>query len=466
LNTLLFLQYYFFSAMKKEELVKKEELDKKIMEIKSPYFEKTCFSYPGTVLDKETLNFVSNELLWQQFNNIGMHTMNYNGGHKKSNEPKGESGFEKLQKKEASFIFKIGRLLDAKKSEINGYFGCGGTEGNFQGVWTGLEYLMRDGFIYIDHKVEDHVNEIFKNSFITTELREKEKWEKSPVKYNEIVIFLTKFAHYSFAKAIDILKIKNIVMVETNDKFEMSMDDLKKQIEEQSKKYKKFLIIATAGTIGCGSIDPIPEINSLIEDFIKKKKFNAKDFYFHVDACLGGFTIPIVQNKFKIGFSNQHLKSISLDAHKMGHMPYPAGIFICRQGIEQFTLTKVDYIKDNDCFTFSGSRSGFVPVYAWYFYRLKGMKYIHDYIDDCIKEKLKFVKEIEKINGIKIRYNSEMLNLFAMSFNSSEQYRNDLEKEFNLRSILVNDEKIYHIVIFKHHFKHMDGFLNKLKKIY
>lgn len=79
-------------------------------------------------------------------------------------------------------------------------------------------------------------------------------------------------------------------------------------------------VVATAGTTGTGSIDPLPEIAQLVAEH---------DGWLHVDAAYGGGALfsgrlaPLLAGL-------ERADSIALDLHKIGWQPVPAGVFLAR----------------------------------------------------------------------------------------------------------------------------------------
>src|SRR5690606_784106 len=66
-----------------------------------------------------------------------------------------------------------------------------------------------------------------------------------------------------------------------------------------------------------------------------------------------------------ISFENPNISSFTIDAHKMLQAPYGTGIFVCRKGLIENTLTKeAEYVEGLDL-TLCGSRSGSNAVAVW-----------------------------------------------------------------------------------------------------
>ena len=166
------------------------------------------------------------------------------------------------------------------------------------------------------------------------------------IKNGEIIIPAS--AHFSFKKAADMLNL-NIVEAELDDDYKIDVESLKNAISD-----KTVAIVAIAGTTELGLIDPIEEISKIAHD---------NNIYFHVDAAFGGFSIPFLK---KCGydlpvfdFSLEGVCSITVDPHKMGLAPIPAGGIIFRKQ-EYLDVMAIDspYLTVKKQSTIVGTRLG------------------------------------------------------------------------------------------------------------
>ena len=170
-------------------------------------------------------------------------------------------------------------------------------------------------------------------------------------KYKGIVdgeIIISEAAHFSFKKAADMLNLR-IVEAKLDDDYKMDVESLKNSISD-----KTVAIVAIAGTTELGLIDPIEEISKIAHE---------NNIYFHVDAAFGGFSIPFLK---EIGFdlpifdfSLEGVCSITVDPHKMGLAPIPAGGIIFRKK-EYLQVMAVDspYLTVKTQSTIVGTRLG------------------------------------------------------------------------------------------------------------
>jgi hypothetical protein len=118
----------------------------------------------------------------------------------------------------------------------------------------------------------------------------------------------------------------------------------------------------------------------------------------HVDAAFGGFTVPFVaagENR-EIGFQHPAVMSVALDGDKMGQLPYPAGVFLCRKGLQDLITMPVNYVRGGHDDTLSGSRSALAPVLAYFLYRKEGRVGQARYVRRCIEARNRLAANLEE----------------------------------------------------------------------
>ena len=161
-------------------------------------------------------------------------------------------------------------------------------------------------------------------------------------------IIIPASAHFSFKKAADMLNLR-IVEAELDDDYKIDVESVKDSITD-----KTVAIVAIAGTTELGLIDPIEEISKIALEH---------NIYFHVDAAFGGFSIPFLK---ELGydlpvfdFSLEGVCSITVDPHKMGLAPIPAGgiIFRCEEYLEVMAVDS-PYLTVKTQSTIVGTRLG------------------------------------------------------------------------------------------------------------
>lgn len=155
------------------------------------------------------------------------------------------------------------------------------------------------------------------------------------------VIYITQQCHHCIGKALNITGLHEAVLrtIEMNDRYQMEVGNLQKQIEkDKADGLTPFLVVATAGTTDTGAIDPL----EAIADICLEHKV-----WFHVDAAYGGFFMLVdeMKNKFK---GIERSDSMVMDPHKTLFMPYGSGVVLVknRGHLLDSNTQKANYMKD------------------------------------------------------------------------------------------------------------------------
>ena len=275
------------------------------------------------------------------------------------------------------------------------------------------------------------------------------------IKNGEII--LPRSAHFSFKKAADMMNLK-IVEADLDDNYKIDVESLKNKITQNT-----VAIVAIAGTTELGLIDPIEEISEIAFK---------NNIYFHVDAAFGGFSIPFLKN---IGYDYPEfdfrlpgVSSITVDPHKMGLAPIPAGGIIFRKK-EYLEVMAVDspYLTVKTQSTIVGTRLGASTVATYALLKYFG-KSGYSKMADELMENTYFLKDsLEKI-GYEVIVEPE-LNIVAFNHpeKSPEVLSQELEKINGWKVSVANCPKAIRIVLMNHVTKtHLKEFLNDLKSLY
>ncbi len=216
-------------------------------------------------------------------------------------------------------------ILKGQPNSHDGYVASGGTEANIQAVWIYRNYFMQE----------------------------------FQAKLDEICVLCSEDSHYSFDKASNLLSISIYKIPVDKDQRLVSNECLITQIN-QAKDHGKlyFIVIANMMTTMFGSVDDI-------DLYVKSLKVCSVTFKIHIDGAFGGFYYPFANENNNLNFLNEHVTSVTLDAHKMAQAPYGTGIFIIKKGLMNYVSTKeASYIKGQDS-TLIGSRSGANAIAVW-----------------------------------------------------------------------------------------------------
>lgn len=263
-------------------------------------------------------------------------------------------------------------------------------------------------------------------------------------------------------------------MVGVDSEGQLSIPKLEKVFKlKYEEGFRRFLIVPTVGSCLMGSIDPIKKI----ADFIRtaNKETNAR-FYMHIDASFAGFTVPFVNPNLEFGFSIPEVMSVTIDGDKMGRLPYPAGIFLCRKGLMSLVTRSVNYVRGNQDDTLSGSRSCLAQILAWYLYQAEGIEGQRAYVQACLKGRDELINLIRgRLPWVTILPYSPWVNFAPLIIDiENEEVPEDIRENgilapYHLRSDFYYPDddnecpKIaYKICIMPHNFPHLERFVTDL----
>jgi glutamate/tyrosine decarboxylase-like PLP-dependent enzyme len=138
-------------------------------------------------------------------------------------------------------------------------------------------------------------------------------------------VYVTRFAHYCVDKALHIAgrsrSLKRIIA--TDESYRMSVEALEQALEEDRRNgIRPWMVIASAGTVDTGAIDPLPEIAELC------RRYGA---WFHVDGAYGGLFALCNEGKALLR-GIELADSVALDPHKTLFLPYGTGAVVVRDG--------------------------------------------------------------------------------------------------------------------------------------
>lgn len=126
-------------------------------------------------------------------------------------------------------------------------------------------------------------------------------------------------AHYTHQRLSEVLGI-NYQSIPCDDKAKMDISSLKRLLLSGD----VGTVVATIGTTGTGSVDPLPELIELREQY---------NFRLHADAAYGGYFIladNLNANTQSIFDRLNEVDSIVIDPHKHGLQPYGCGCILYR----------------------------------------------------------------------------------------------------------------------------------------
>ena len=269
-------------------------------------------------------------------------------------------------------------------------------------------------------------------------------------------IIIPDSAHFSFKKAADMLNLK-IVEAKLDENYKIDVESVRNAISD-----KTVAIVAIAGTTELGLIDPIEEISMIAYE---------NNIYFHVDAAFGGFSIPFLKEAGYdlpvFDFSLPGVCSITVDPHKMGLAPIPAGGIIFRKE-EYLDVMAVDspYLTVKTQSTVVGTRLGASSAATYAIMKYFGKEGYAEIAKNLMDNTYFLYENLKKL-GYEVVCKPE-LNIVA--FNHPKLNTNDLAETLEYLGWKVSVAKCpvaIRIVLMNHIKKnHLEELLKDLKDIF
>jgi len=276
----------------------------------------------------------------------------------------GDSGlFPAVAKLEKEVVQMLGSLLS--NSEASGHIVTGGTEANTLALWAAKKLSNK----------------------------------------NHCEAIVPASAHCSFDKAAELLGLR-IVKARLNSRFQVDVDAVRKAINPNT-----IAIVGIAGTTGLGVVDPISDLSEIAIE---------KDLYLHVDAAFGGFVLPFLKdsgvNVPEFDFACRGVRSITIDPHKMGLAPIPAGGILFRNETLRKTIAwNVSYLAggETEQATLVGTRTGASVVAVWAMLKHFGREGYRRIVRRCMRLTHRLADRIPNIKGLDI-VTEPMMNVVGL----------------------------------------------------
>jgi len=271
---------------------------------------------------------------------------------------------------------------------------------------------------------------------------------------NEVIAPVS--AHYSFDKAADLLGLK-LIKVKLDERFQVDIAAVKDAVTS-----KTLALVGVAGSTDLGIVDSITELSEIAL---------AHRLYLHVDAAFGGFVLPFFKElgypSFDFDFKLSGVCSITVDPHKMGLAPIPAGGILFRdEAIMKSVSVEIPYLAGGNTkqSTIVGTRSGASAVAVWALLTHLGREGYKAVVKRCMNLTSKLAEGIEKMDKVSL-VTKPVMNVVGIKSNV-----------IDVRLIAQKlREKGWAVSVFPNHIRiavmphiklaHVQSFLKDLKKI-
>ncbi len=274
----------------------------------------------------------------------------------------------------------------------------------------------------------------------------------SSVEKPELV--LPESAHFSFLKASEMLGVK-LVWAKLREDYSVDVRDVEDKITDST-----IGIVGIAGTTGLGVVDDIPALSDLALDY---------DVPLHVDAAFGGFVMPFARalgyELPDFDFRLRGVKSVTIDPHKMGMVPIPAGGIIFREKrfVEAISVP-APYLAGGKVWqaTITGTRPGANALAVWAMIKHLGFEGYKGIVGRAMELSRWFANELKKIPGVYL-IREPVLNIVSFGTKNLER----VEEKLKRRGWGISAHRGYIRIVMMPHVKreHLEEFLRDLREI-
>jgi len=242
--------------------------------------------------------------------------------------------------------------------------------------------------------------------------RKKREQQGKPTQNPNMVIGAD--VHVVWEKFARYFDVEMRIIPMQKNRYILSVEDVKHQIDENT-----ICVGAVMGTTFTGQLDPVEEINALLEEIEKEKGW---DIPIHVDGASGGFILPFLYPDFKWDFRLSHVRSINVSGHKYG-LVYPGiGWLIMKDKSElpEELIFYVNYLGSEEAtYTLNFSR-GSAMVAAQYYNLLRlGKNGYRQIMENSLMNARYLASEINKIKFFDLINKDIKLPILALTITES-----------------------------------------------
>lgn len=258
-------------------------------------------------------------------------------------------------------------------------------------------------------------------------------------------VYCSRQAHSSVEKAVRIAGIgrNNIVRIPVREDFSMDSAELKHAIAEDLKKgHLPCCVIATVGTTGTASVDPLPEIGEICRE---------TGTWLHVDAAMGGTALILPEFQWMLQ-GREYIDSFVFNPHKWMFTNFDCSAFFTRDTASLIRTFEIlpEYLKTRTRGQVNDYRDWGIPL-GRRFRALKLWSVIRSYGTEGLREKIRYHISLAERLGKQIGEETDFELLAPVSLNvvcfryspsgASEEQINGINEKLN--HALNDTGKIY-----------------------
>jgi glutamate decarboxylase len=218
-----------------------------------------------------------------------------------------------------------------------------------------------------------------------------------------------------------------------SEKYTLDPKELEKQLDKNT-----IAVGVIVGSTYTGDLDPLEEINTLLERIKKEKGW---DIPMHVDGASGGFVLPFTNPDYKWDFRLSRVKSINVSGHKFG-LVYPGVGWVVWRDKDEFPqelIYNVDYLGEwMPTYTLNFSRGSSSIIGQYYNFLRLGREGYYQVMQNCLKNAQHLSKGVEDFGIFKLLHGGETLPIVVFKLETQASFTVfDLSEKLRSRGWVV-----------------------------
>ncbi len=244
--------------------------------------------------------------------------------------------------------------------------------------------------------------------------KNREKQGKSTQNPNMVIGADVHVVWEKFARYFDV-EMRIIPM--QKDRFTITQEEVRSRIDENT-----ICVGVVMGTTFTGQIDPVEEINSMLEEIEKEKGWHIP---IHVDGASGGFILPFLYPDFKWDFRLSHVHSINVSGHKYG-LVYPGvGWLVMRDKLDlpEDLIFYVNYLGSQEAtYTLNFSRGSAMMIAQYYNLLRLGKEGYRHIMENSLQNARYLASKIKKIRNLQLINEDIKLPIMALTVKNKNEF--------------------------------------------
>ena len=244
--------------------------------------------------------------------------------------------------------------------------------------------------------------------------KNREKQRKSTQNPNMVIGADVHVVWEKFARYFDV-EMRIIPM--QKDRYTITAEEVKQRIDENT-----ICVGVVMGTTFTGQLDPVQEINTMLEEVEKEKGWHIP---IHVDGASGGFILPFLYPDFKWDFRLSHVHSINVSGHKYG-LVYPGvGWLIMRDksDLPEDLIFYVNYLGSEEAtYTLNFSRGSAMMIVQYYNLIRLGKKGYKLVMQQSLENARYLASRIKKVGNLRLVNDDIKLPILALTTKNKRDF--------------------------------------------